>query len=452
MPVNLRKGEKMKTKLGIQALSLLLVLALTGAIFIPAVSAEELTSDDIESIPLINIEDSTNLISGEQVKSELKIQSTIEKYDLVLFDIPQIREQLAKNKELPVEILGKQYSMILDEIAVNDVGVNPNTYSYTGYLKGAKESEIVLTISESTLIARITLDGDELYIESSSSKDPSDNYYHYEYMLKDVKEEGGPLYLKDDYLAHKDMTDQEIQERNAIAQIEEEKLATKSTTYVRILVMTDAKWIYDEPDWMTKAQNIIAEANNQLGRYDIETCLLATYDSSKASELAADSQNLIQDSLGTFKNHVPESYLDSNSADLVIYLGGYDCTNPNAGVGATWGYDNSDPTLRRYGWVQMADDPSLYDAIHHDRAVITLHEIGHMFDADHQDGFEGPNQESYNRAYQWNSGSTTTQSVVWAVMLKSTSYEYSSYDFNGDYYHNNALRIFQTRNVVASYV
>jgi hypothetical protein len=63
---------------------------------------------------------------------------------------------------------------------------------------------------------------------------------------------------------------------------------------------------------------------------------------------------------------------------------------------------------------------------------------------------QAANQESYNRAYQWNSG-FITQSVVWAPVLRSTSYEYSSNDYNGDYYHNNALRIYNTRNVVRDY-
>ncbi|MBN1432833.1 MAG: hypothetical protein JW931_08685, partial [Methanomicrobiaceae archaeon] len=43
-------GEKMKTKLGMRALSLLLILALTCAIFVPAVSAEEQKNVSSESI------------------------------------------------------------------------------------------------------------------------------------------------------------------------------------------------------------------------------------------------------------------------------------------------------------------------------------------------------------------------------------------------------------------
>ncbi|EHQ36774.1 M12 family metallo-peptidase [Methanoplanus limicola] len=440
----------MKLKKGVRALSLLLVMALMTAMLVPAVSADKINYNDNLSIPLINIEGTTEKLETDQIKADLKIQSTIEKYDLVLFDIPKIRDDIFKDGELAVCIDGKNYSMTLKELPVNDKGVNPDTHSYTGNLKGVENSNSVLTISKSVLIASIILNGEEYCIDSLSATDSSGNKYHIEYKVNDVKIEGNYIYGIEDYLAHTEMSDEEMRIRNEQANIEEEEKASRSTAYVRILVMTDAKWIYDEPDWQVKAQNIISQANNQFGRSDIQIYLLATYDSSKAGELATDAQNIVQNPLDTFISHVSPSYLNSKSADIAIYLGGYDCTNPDWGVGATYGYDSNNATKKRYGWSQMADDPSPYDAIHHDRTVATLHEIGHLFDADHQDGMQAANQESYNRAYQWNSGSIT-QSVVWAPVLRSTSYEYSSNDYNGDYYHNNALRIHQTRNVVASY-
>ena len=448
--VKTKRGKKMKMKKGMRVLSLLLVMALLGAMFVPAVSAAEENDKEYLSTPLIIFEGYTKQIDANQIKSDLKIDNTIEKYDLVSFDIPEIRNEIFKKGELPVCIEGKQYSMILNELLVNDKGVNPETHSYNGYLKGVDNSNIVLTISESVFLASIIINGEEYCIDSLSAKDPSGDKYHIEYMVKDIKIEGNYLYGIEDYLAHSTMSNDELKIRSEEAKIEEKEKATKSITYVRILVMTDAKWIYDEPDWQSKAQLIIAQANNQFGRSDIQLNLIATYDSSKASELAADAQNLVQNPLDTFRGHVDVNYLNSKSADIAVYLGGYDCTNPDWGVGATYGYDDSNAGKRRYAWVQMADDPSPYDPNIHDRTVATLHEIGHLFDADHQYLKPGQIQENYNRAYQWNSGSTT-QSVVWAPILRSTSYEYSSNDYNGDYYHNNALRIYNTRNVVRDY-
>ncbi|WFN36585.1 zinc-dependent metalloprotease [Methanomicrobium antiquum] len=443
----------MKLKKGMRALSLLMVMALLGAIFVPAVSAVEETEKENLSTPLVCFEGFTKKADAGQIKQDLQLQQFQQKagrYSLVSFDILGFRDELSKKSELPVIIDGKKYTMILEEYIVEEKGGNSKTLPYSGHLKNVDNSKIVMTISDCGLIASIILNGEEYCIESLSDKDLLGNRYEIEYRVSDLRVEGEYLYGIEDYLAHSIMSDEELKIRSEEAKIEEEQKASKSKTYVRVLVMTDAKWIYDEPDWQNTAEEIIFQANQQLGRSDINVHLIATYDTSKASELAADAQNLIQDPLGTFINHVPVSYLNSKSADIAIYLGGYDCTDPGSGVGATWGYDADTLKDRRYAWVQMADDPSPYDAIIHDRTVTTLHEIGHLFDADHQDGMQGPNQENYNRAYQWNWGSTT-QSVVWAPILRSTSYEYSSNDYNGNYYHNNALRIYNTRNVVASY-
>lgn len=222
---------------------------------------------------------------------------------------------------------------------------------------------------------------------------------------------------------------------------------TRGMVDVGAIVATDNQWITDEPDWKTKAQNIIAEADNQLGRDDIQVYLTVyAYDDSKKDELSNDP-NIISDPLGTFFNHFPTSYLDSKSADIAIYLGGYD--SPTSGVGATWAYDAGTP-LGRYAWTQMAGDPSSYDATHHDRTVVTLHEIGHIFDADHQDA---PCQgETYNRAYQWTKWFFWTyQTVVWSPSDKDTRFEYSSDDYHGDANHADARRISEAKGTVSNY-
>lgn len=429
-------------------------MALLGGMFIPAVSAEsnKNLSDHIQEKkknPIINIEDISEIISDIPEKESLNIPENFEKYELLTLDIQKMRNELANGRMVPICIDGVFYKMNLSEIMVNAPDVKSQTLSYTGHLENSNKSEVVLTISERVLIARINVNGIDYVIESIPHKEKSGKVIHYAHRSSDVKEEGEYLSGTDDYLAHKEYSAEELKIREIEAKTEEEEMAVRSEVAVRIRIFTDDQWISDEPDWQAKAQDIIAELNNQFQRSDIQVHFYAHYDTSKASALSGDI-NHISRPFQSIMDQVSITYLNSNHEDLALYLGGYDSTY-NA-VGATYGYDSPYPYQRRYAWVQMKDDPSLYDGEHEDRTKVTIHEIGHLFDADHQPGQQGPGQESYNRAYQWTEQGTTKQTALWAPFLKSNTYEISSNDYNGDHYHNNALRIYQTRNVIASYV
>jgi hypothetical protein len=437
----------------------LLLLLVAGMTIVPCVSAENEVSDtDYKkqtdaNYPIIVFEGSSQIERVVDASRDLNVPKTIKKFDVISIDMEKIRKSLKTGQQISIRIDGKPYKMNLREIQVNAEGVSPDTRSYSGFLNDVKNSEIVLTVSDSILIGRISIDNVDYSIDTCQSSDQkgSAKIIQYVYSSADVAEEGEYLmgdeystYLKNQLLSTK------INDDDLTTIIPEaDAQAVDSNTLVSILVMTDNQWITSEPDWQTKAQNIIAEANNQLTRSDIQVQLIATYDSSKRYELSNDYPNIINDPLGTFYSHVPASYLNGKSADIAIYLGGYDATC-NA-VGLAYGYDASSSNARRYAWAQMADDPSPHDAVHHDRAVVALHEIGHMFDADHQ---SAPGQSTaYNRAHEWTEWFIYTyQTVVYAPPMKSTRYEYSSDNYHGDVNHDNARRIYETRGVVANYV
>ncbi|MBP2133562.1 hypothetical protein J2128_001516 [Methanomicrobium sp. W14] len=408
-----------------------------------------------EKLTIIKIGDGISEAMPETTeKSSLDIPDSIEKYDLFTLDIQKMRDLLISDKKIPVTIDGVSYSMNLSEMEVNAPDVKSQTYSYVGNLEDTKDSEVVLTISERVLIARINVNGIDYVIESTPDKSKSGRIIHYSHRSTDVKDDGSSLNTEEDYLAHKYYSDEELKQRDDEAKIEEERInsksSTKSLTPVRIRVFTDNQWISDEPDWLAKAQDIIAELNNQFQRSDIFIRFYAHYDTSKASALSSDSQH-ITSPCDSIIRQVPIEYLNSNHEDIALYLGGYDSSY--IGIAATYGYDCPNPLQRRYAWVQMKDDPSSYDGVHEDRAKATIHEIGHIFDADHQQGEQSSGQgESYNRAYQWTENLIfTKQTVMWTPILKSNTFEVSSNDYHGDYYCNNALRIYETKNIVASY-
>ena len=166
---------------------------------------------------------------------------------------------------------------------------------------------------------------------------------------------------------------------------------------------------------------------------------MAGYDESKRHDLSNDP-DIKGDPLDTFKKHFPTSYLDGKSADLAIYLGGYNANGE--GIGEASSYLGG-----RHAWAQMVSDwLHGYDGSRHGRRATTIHELGHFFDADHE-GSDG-----YKQAYDWWSGLNHYYTVMWSTNKGSKGrYEFSSDDYNGDSTHDNARRINETKGVVANY-
>ena len=153
--------------------------------------------------PLVDFVGSTELVKYQKSGSELNVQRTIEKSDLVLFNVSKIREQIFSGEGIPVIIDGKPYTMVLEELIVNDEGVNVDTHSYSGYLEECPVMRsIVLTTSERVILARIHLNNEDYIIDSASYENSDGNVYHFEYRSGDVRIEGDSLPAVQDYLAH----------------------------------------------------------------------------------------------------------------------------------------------------------------------------------------------------------------------------------------------------------
>lgn len=433
---------------GIRPLSILFVLLLVSPVVMPAVNASDMRSgfeqnDDIWSgeTAVIHFEGLTEkrIVPGKLY--DTKVPSSIKKYDLVTFDSAKIKDYLLRGRQITVSLSGETYVMDLHELTIDTEAMNKGIHSFVGILIGDDNSEVVLTVSDRVTLGRIRINDQEFYIDSTSVEDPNSpgHYIEYTYSSQDIVPEGDTI-LIDSYSP----VVGEISENVPLQKIDlEEQTNSLTTVTVRVLVATDSQWMTDEPDWQEKAADIIAECNYELNPIGVN--LVPTYDTSKAQELSGDSE-IVSSPFSTFVRHFPLSYLNSKNADFGIYLGGYDSSSNF--LGSSGGYDSS--SLNRHVWVQMADDPSTYDAVHKDRSVITLHEIGHVFDAAHQ---TAPQQtETYNRAYQFYEHNEYWQTVMWSYFLKSTWLEFSANDgFYGDVNHDNKRRISETKSTVASY-
>ena len=407
-------------------------------------SANELNLE-FESITKITAQGITSVSELEakriQNPSELNIPSSVKKYDVVTFDHTGLNSKIIRT--LQIRIKGKRYQAELKRFNFENIddGIN----SYRGKLIGVASSEIMLTIGDSAINGRVTVNNETFWIrpvEPRKRLEKGKSPLHIIYSSKDMESPETPAAI--------DMNTIKALYSPQSKPAGQQKKTIQDHVQVDLLVATDNQFYQDETDWMITAQDIIAEANNQFGRSDIQVLLrVVLYDDSKRNNLSGDP-NVKSSPIWTFYNNFPESYLNSKSADIAIYLGGYDVDGYIYGV--TWGYDSGTP-WNRYAWAQMIRDwwggGWRYGGSDHDRRVVAIHEIGHMFGAEHED------TEGYARATSWSNRGLSQgnyYSVMWSSYQgTSTTYEFSSPDYRGDSTHDNARKIRETKSKIANY-
>lgn len=421
---------------------------------IPAVNASDCQTEIEQSTgvlsdgkAIVHFENMTEIkIIPEKVEST-KVPLSIQKYDLVVFDTVQIKNLLLCDEKLTVYLSGEPYEMDLHEHMSDTESRSKGIHSFVGTLVGVDGSEVVLTVSDRVILCIIRLNGTEYYIDSTSVKDPDypDHYLQYTYSSHDIVSKGDPILIDSPHLQVDEIDENALLQKKEL----EKQFDPCSDVTVRVLVVTDEQWMDDEPDWEDKAANIILLCNYEMNTIGVN--LVPIYDTSKARQLSEDPR-ITTYPFNAFRDIYSASYLDSKNADVGLYLSGYDV---DLALGGSAGYDCPKPDCR-YAWAQMADDESSYydyEDPQKDRAVVTLHEIGHIFDADHQDGHLTHDQkETYNRAYQFYEHGKYWQTVTWAYFMKSNWLDFSANDgFYGDADHDNKRRICETKGVVASY-
>jgi len=439
--------EKSK-RIGIGAL--LAVMLLVSSVLVVSASISgfpgESVSMDNEKRPVLEFWAFTQMVaSGVSSKSELGAQGilkpeeltvpvSVKRFDLVIFNLTGLSNQI-RSGSLSIRIRGELYDAELKRVKVNIV--DSGIYSYKGTLKGVKDSRILLTISDKVVIAEINVKGESIWIkpvEPRKQVKSGKPVLHIVYSSKDTKLPMRPVKIDNGPVKLLNQTSAKYIKGMGVT-------ARSGTIPIGLLVATDNKFYEDESDWKATAQDIIAEANNQFNRDDIDLHLFVMdYDDSKRYDLSNDP-DIKSDPLGTFKEHFPASYLNSKSADLAIYLGGYDADGN--GIGQAVAYPGG-----RHAWAQMASDwLHGYSGSEHGRKAVTIHELGHNFDAGHEDS------GGYNQAYYWWSwGSHYT--VMWSgySLTGTDEYEFSSDNYHGDSTHDNARRIRETKATVAGYI
>ncbi|MDN7024768.1 hypothetical protein FGU65_07695 [Methanoculleus sp. FWC-SCC1] len=431
-------------------LSYLLACFVAIAMVAPGVSAQNTTEDVRVSIdePAIVIGESMNVLardatsisdlksSGIIEPEDLKIPKGITRYDLVTFDHAALNKGVQQGTLL-VQIHGKDYTVDLNRMTFEnlDDGID----SFEGSIQGVKESDVLLTTGSNVLVGSVVFNNETFWImpvEPRARAERSQSPLHIIYSSKDVEHQEEPVTIDYGPVAPESEYSTGSDQRTEL-----HVDGTRQYYTVTILVATDNEFYQDQTNWKAIAQDIIATANQQFGRDDVQVSLCVMgYDDSRRIQLS-NHPEIISDPLGAFWDVYPLLDLDAWSSDLGLYLGGYD---HSTGVqGAAYGFTNNG----RHAWAQMVTDwdDGAYWGTTHGRRCVSIHEIGHNFNADHE------STPGYNQAYAFNGGLTHT--VMWSYYFEHLNcYEFSSDDYHGDATHDNARAIREAKAWVAGYV
>jgi len=406
---------------------------------------------------------------GINNSEELKIPSSINKYDVITVDSKLLNEQLKSGKGITISLGGKDYPAEISRM--NFENIDDGIDSYHGTLPGIKNSDILFTTGEKVLIGRITLD-DGIYwiipVESGEKMEISEAPLHIIYNSRDVTSskfriDNGIVGKYPDIPPVNPEDNLPVKSQKTSLNLLQTPLS--QTVTVNILVVTDSIY-WNNDAWHSEAESIIAEANLKLSVSDINVHLNPIYDDSRRGQLSSSPDKTI-DPLAAFTNVYPPDLLDSYGADIGLYLGGYDLTygEYSGAQGLSLGFNLNNPIYCRYSWAQMVPDNLGYWATLHGKQVISIHEIGHQFDAGHDDATYSP---SYARASTYGLPPQDKKSVLWHDFSETASLtDFSSnedwtwailyfppglaYIPLGDNNHDNARRISETRDIVSKY-
>jgi PKD repeat protein len=382
---------------------------------------------------------------------EIQVPDTVKIYELVTFDQTKINNDirsLAHN--LSFRINGTEYYTHLTRMDFDtlDDGID----SYSGTLIGKDNSSVLLTVNDDIMIGSITLDDETYYIEPVNLllTNPASKDFRTHIIYRSGDIEGREFSFENGITGvprQQNIIESGTRSSHAIESLPDGR------TVITILIVTDNQFYTDTggTGWIVVAQDIIAEANRQLGRNDIGVILVPQYDDARRQDLSNYEYHNTKP-LVTFDAFYDDDVLNARSADLGLYIGGYDCIGSDGDAqGLSYIYGNSTlPTYGRRAWAQMVPDYSLgaYFGSLAGRRSISIHEIGHMLGAGHEDSNDPP---YYNRAASWNLGAYRT--VMWSTYIEGVNTcEFSSVAYHGDTTRNNAKRIKEeTKGIVAGY-
>jgi hypothetical protein len=219
---------------GLVLLILICLVPLAGAAETSTIGEKQIP---VSTTPSIVSFDGLSIPSNASYNaSELKIHPSIKKYDLVTFDIPKLREKLAKNETITVRVDGVPYEMVVQNGAEDASGVICDTTGCSGTLKNEKNSEISFVLSEESILGRIKVNGTNYFFDTTS-KTENGNVIQYVYSYKNVVSEGPSINIDDVDVTRRSPVTTKNPEKPAASQIPTETQRASPAILVPIIAV-----------------------------------------------------------------------------------------------------------------------------------------------------------------------------------------------------------------------
>lgn len=419
----------------------------TSATVSPLFEIRDVTNPNVQQTSLVT---QLNIVSNPK-NNRVKIPATIKKFDVVTFNQPILNDKLKSGEGLTFRIREKEFKTDLTRVNLKNIEDGVETYS--GTLVGEKGSKVLITISDDVTVGSITLGTETIWIDpieprsgdqmdlstahiiySSQDVDPQEIQIDEEPIFPDLVTEISDIQGDVNAPLTGELNNQQVSVEAALPD---------QAAVVTVLVVTDEKFYQENANWIAKAQDIITIAQMQLERDDIKVSLQSIYEDSRRMELLNHPLIALKP-LTAFEEVYPKSYLNNIKADIALYLGGYDIPGDSM-HGSSIVFPDG-----RYAWAQMAPDEIYpgYSGTLQGRRCITIHELGHIFGANHE------NSGGFDQAFGWFDLNFPIMhhTVMWHSYIEGINdYEFSSDNYRGDAMHDNARRIQESRNTVADY-
>ena len=435
----------MKEKKVLRALSLLLIVALAGAMFVSGVSADSQISNE-ERITMKYFKDVP--IRDNIVSQPESIFNTLSEYSTVTVDAEAFINDADLNKKVGFSLNNKDYTIVLTEVE-SPIDSNaklmikspegkivteiPLIKTYHGDLLGDKTGDALFTVSDNVLIGRIKL-GNKTYCIDQCGIGDDGKIIHILYDTAKTIKRGNPRPFD---IVIRDEDSENINGIDISNQVNQNGILSSSN--VGLLAVYNPEFQNTYPNPTAEISNMISQVNTAFSPADVTLTITDYYQDSVLSG------SLAYPLLCDFRVEYQDER-DSTNSDLAFLFTGKQLGNS---VGGSFHYSNGNPA-NAYALAQMVSDGGIFSGSLHHRCVLTTHEIGHNFGADHEDSTSSP---TWARAFHW---------VEWWIFDKYTAMwslwqgddaqiEFSNSNNHGDSTHNNIQRIRDTRTTVAGY-
>ncbi len=142
---------------------------------------------DKSAVPVVTIPGGTDVLTEDYQLTDLGVSPSVNRYDIVAFDIPAIQGEIESNHSLRVRMYHDDYLAELEPLPEGISGATPDARSYIGSFAGVKDSRLQISVSDVAVLFQATVHGLEFFIETTGTFADDGRLLHVIYSSHDTE-------------------------------------------------------------------------------------------------------------------------------------------------------------------------------------------------------------------------------------------------------------------------